>query len=388
MLCHLDFFRHGEDMFGKQLRLFKLMGFEVKVDPSWIIIAVLIAWSLSSGFFPSRFRNYSTQTYWLMGFAGAIGLFISIIAHEFSHSIVARKYGLPIRGITLFLFGGVAEMDEEPKTAKAEFMMAIVGPISSVLIAIVCYILYYFGLELGWPYPLTGVIYYLAMINGVLAGFNMLPAFPLDGGRILRSILWHFKGNLKWATRIASGIGSFFGLFLIIVGVFDVITGNFVSGMWSFLIGLFLKKAAETSYEQLITRRALEGVSLRRFMTVEPVTVSPSMSIEDLVENYIYKYHFKLFPVIENNQLVGCVTTRQVKEIPKEEWTRKTVGEVAVTCDIDNTIDPDADVSKALSQMLKNNSSRLMVVDQDRLLGIISLKDLMEFLSLKMELEA
>jgi Zn-dependent protease/predicted transcriptional regulator len=375
-------------MFGNQYRLFKLMGFEVKVDPSWIIIAVLIAWSLSSGFFPSRFHNYPTQTYWFMGVAGAIGLFISIIAHEFSHSLVARKYGLPIKGITLFLFGGVAEMEEEPKTAKAEFLMAIVGPVSSILIAMACYIFYYLGLQLGWPYPVTGVIYYLAMINAMLAGFNMLPAFPLDGGRVLRSILWHLKGNLKWATRIASGIGSFFGLFLIFVGVFDVITGNFISGMWSFLIGLFLKKAAETSYQQLITRRALEGVSLRHFMSRDPVTVGPSISIANLVEDYIYKHHFKMYPVIDNNQLTGCITTRQVKEIPKDRWASTTVGEAVVTCDIDNTIGPDEDVATALSRMLKNNSSRLMVVEQGRLLGIIALKDLMEFLSLKIELEA
>jgi Zn-dependent protease len=349
------------------------MGFEVKVDLSWVIIAVLIAWSLSSGFFPARFRNYPAQTYWIMGFVGAIGLFISIIAHEFSHSLAARKYGLPIKGITLFLFGGVAEMGEEPKTAKAEFMMAIVGPISSIMIGMVCYIFYYFGLKAGVPYPVTGVIYYLAMINGVLAGFNMLPAFPLDGGRVLRSILWHFKGDLKWATRIASGIGSFFGLFLILVGVFDVITGNFVSGMWSFLIGLFLKKAAENSYQQMITHRALEGESLRRFMTVDPVTVSPSTTIGQLVEDYVYKHHFKMYPVVDRNQLVGCITTHQVREIPRDQWPYKTVGEVAVTCEMGNTIGPDADVNQALSQMLKNNSSRIMVVDKGRLLGIIAL---------------
>jgi Zn-dependent protease/CBS domain-containing protein len=375
-------------MFGKQTRLFKLMGFEVKVDPSWIIIAVLIAWSLSTGFFPSRFHNYSTQTYWLMGFAGAIGLFISIIAHEFSHSLVARKYGLPIRGITLFLFGGVAEMEKEPQTPKAEFMMAIVGPVASVLIAIAFYTLYYFGLRLGVPYQVTGVIYYLAMINSMLAGFNMLPAFPLDGGRILRSILWHFKGDLKWATRIASGIGSFFGLFLIFVGVFDVITGNFVSGMWSFLIGLFLKRAAETSYQQLITTRALEGETIWRFMSRDPVAVSPTITIAQLVEDYIYKYHFKMYPVVNDSQLVGCITTRQVKEIPKDKWAYTTVGDAVVACEMDNTISPDADVTTALSRMLKNNSSRMMVVDQGRLLGIIALKDLMEFLSLKIELEA
>lgn len=375
-------------MFGKQARLFKLMGFEVRVDLSWIIIAVLIAWSLSTGFFPSRFLNYSTRTYWIMGFFGAIGLFVSIVAHEFSHSLVARKYGIPIRGITLFIFGGVAEMTEEPRTPAAEFMMAIMGPIASILIALVCYGVYVVGMKAGWPYPVTGVMYYLSMINGILAAFNMLPAFPLDGGRVLRSILWYVKGNLKWATRVSSRIGSFFGLFLIFLGVFDVITGNFISGMWSFLIGWFLKRAAEASYQQLITKKALEGETLSRFMSVNPVTVSPSVTIQQLLEDYVYKHHFKLFPVVENDRLIGCVSTRQVKNIPREEWPYKTVGDIAYSCNADNTIGPDADVSAALSLMLKNNSSRLMVVEQGHLLGIVSLKDLMEFLSLKIELES
>ena len=375
-------------MFGKQARLFKLMGFEVRVDLSWIIIAVLIAWSLSTGFFPSRFLNYSTRIYWVMGFFGAIGLFASIVIHEFSHSLVARKYGLPIRGITLFIFGGVAEMEDEPHTPGAEFMVAIIGPITSILIAALCYGIYVVGMKTGWPYPVTGVVYYLSVINAILAAFNMLPAFPLDGGRVLRSILWYVRGNLKWATRVSSGIGSFFGLFLIFVGVFDVITGNFISGMWSFLIGWFLKRAAEASYQQLITKKALEGETLRRFMSVDPVTISPSITIEQLVENYVYKHHFKLFPVVQNDQLIGCVTTRQIKNIPREEWAYKTVGDIAYSCSVDNTIGPDVDVSTALARMLKNNSSRLMVVDQGHLLGIISLKDMMEFLSLKVELES
>jgi len=375
-------------MFGKRIKLFKLLGFEVRIDWSWIIIALLITWSLSKGVFPSYYKNLSTQTYWWMGIIGALGLFLSIIAHEFSHSLVARKYGIPMKGITLFIFGGVAEMDEEPPSPKVEFMMAIAGPLSSIVIALVFYGVYSMGKQGGLSVPVTGVIGYLAMINALLAGFNLLPAFPLDGGRVLRSILWGVKKNLRWATYISSRIGSGFGILLIILGVIQIFRGNFVGGMWWFLIGMFLQGAAKASYQQLITRKALEGEPIRRFMKTDPVTVSPTVSLEHLVEDYIYKYHFKMFPVVEDSdRLLGCVTTKQVKEIPREDWNRKTVGEVASQCSPENTIEPQADAMKAISIMNRTGNSRLMVVEGGHLVGIIALKDLLELLSLKVELE-
>jgi Zn-dependent protease/predicted transcriptional regulator len=375
-------------MFGKRIKLFRLLGFEVRIDWSWIIIAILIAWSLSKGLFPSYYKNLSAQTYWWMGIIGALGLFLSIIAHEFSHSLVARKYGLPMKGITLFIFGGVAEMEEEPASAKVEFMMAIAGPLSSIIIALVFYGVYSLGKQGGLAEPVNGVIGYLAMINALLAGFNLLPAFPLDGGRVLRSILWGVKKNLRWATYISSRIGSGFGILLIILGVIQVFRGNFIGGMWWFLIGMFLQGAAKASYQQLVTRKALEGEPIRRFMKTDPVTVSPSVSLEQLVEDYVYKYHFKMFPVVEDSdRLLGCVTTKQVKEIPREDWNRKTVGEVASQCSPENTIEPQADAMKAISIMNRTGNSRLMVVEGGHLVGIIALKDLLELLSLKVELE-
>jgi len=375
-------------MFGKRIKLFKLLGFEVRIDWSWIIIAILIAWSLSKGVFPSYYKNLPAQTYWWMGIIGALGLFLSIIAHEFSHSLVARKYGLPMKGITLFIFGGVAEMDEEPASAKVEFLMAIAGPISSIVIALIFYGIHALGKQGGLSVPVNGVIGYLAMINALLAGFNLLPAFPLDGGRVLRSILWGVKKNLRWATYISSRIGSGFGILLIILGVIQVFRGNFVGGMWWFLIGMFLQGAAKASYQQLITRKALEGEPIRRFMKTDPVTVSPTVSLEQLVEDYVYKYHFKMFPVVEDSdRLLGCITTKQVKEIPREDWNRKTVGEVASQCSPENTIEPQADAMKAISIMNRTGNSRLMVVEGGHLVGIIALKDLLELLSLKVELE-
>lgn len=374
-------------MIGKRFKLFKLFGFEVGIDLSWVIIAILIAWSLSTGFFPVQYKNLSTQTYWVMGIIGAVGLFLSIIAHEFCHSLVARKSGMPMKGITLFIFGGVAEMGDEPPSAKAEFLIAVVGPLSSIAIAAIFYGIYQVGIVSDWFQAINGVVAYLAMINGLLAVFNLVPAFPLDGGRILRSVLWGWKGNLRWATRISSSIGSWFGIFLIIMGFIRILGGNFVGGMWLGLIGLFIQSAAKMSYQQLITRRALEGEPLKRFMKTDPVTVLDSTTVEQLVEDYIYRYHFKLFPVVNSNKLLGCITTKQVKEIPREDWNRKTVGEVADQCSAENTIEPDADAIQALSAMRRNNASRLMVVENDRLVGIIALKDMLEFLYLKVELD-
>jgi Zn-dependent protease len=374
-------------VFGKSLKLFNLFGFSVKVDVSWIVIAVLVAWSLSVGFFPQKIENLSSRTYWLMGIVGALGLFASIIFHEMCHSLVARQFGLQMKGITLFIFGGVAEMEEEPPSAKAEFVMAIAGPISSIILATGFYAVYFIGGRGLWPQPINAIFGYLGMINGVLAVFNMVPAFPLDGGRMLRAALWHWKDNIKWATRIASYTGSVFGTFLIIMGVLNVLAGHFVGGMWWFLIGMFLRGAARMSYQQLVTRQALEGEPVSRFMESSPVTVPISTSIQDLVENYVYKYHFKMFPVVQNGSLMGCITTRNVKETPKEEWSSRSVGEVKMECSSDNTIPPDADSVKVLAKMRKANISRLLVVENDKLLGIVSLKDLLEFLALKVELE-
>jgi len=374
-------------MFGKRIKLFNLLGFEVNIDLSWIIIAVLITWSLAQFLFPSWYPGLDRETYWLMGVIGALGLFVSIVAHEFCHSVVARKFGMSMKGITLFIFGGVAEMGDEPPTAKAEFFMAIVGPLSSLAIAVIFYLIYSWGKSSGWNPPVTEVVKYIAYINGILAVFNLIPAFPLDGGRVLRSILWGAKGNLRWATRISSTIGSAFGIGLIIYGVFQFIYGNIIGGVWMFLIGMFLKSAAQMSYQQLLVRKALEGEAVRRFMNAHPVTVQDSITVAQLVDDYIYKYHYKMFPVLSGDRLVGCITTREVKEIPRENWTHETIREAASACSPENTISPDTDAIKALGRMNQGGVSRLLVVDDGRLVGIVTLKDLLDFFSLKVELE-
>ena len=374
-------------MFGRRIKLFKLLGFEVRIDLSWIIIAVLVTWSLAIGLFPKVYPQLQPKVYWEMGVAGALGLFASIIFHEFCHSLVARRFGMAMKGITLFIFGGVAEMGDEPPTARAEFLMAAAGPLSSILIGVVFYGLYQTGHQGGWPLPLNGVLGYLAGINILLALFNLLPAFPLDGGRILRSILWGARQNLQWATRVSAGIGSGFGVLLICWGILQVVwQNNLIGGLWIFLIGLFLRNAARMSYQQLLVRRALEGERISRFMTRDPITVPPAITVAKLVEDYVLKYHFKMFPVLDDGRLVGCVTSRDIKEIPKEEWGRETVGQIAERCPPEAVIEPQTDAVKALGIMNQTGLSRLLVAEDGRLVGILTLKDLLAFLSLKVEM--
>ena len=376
-------------MFGKGFELFKIFGLPIRIDPSWVIVAVLMTWSLSTGVFPVMRPGLATAVYFGMGLVGAMGLFASVIAHELAHALTARRYGIPMRGITLFLFGGVAEMGAEPPSPRAELVVAAAGPLASLGISIAGLGLALLGDLAGLPAPAAAVIAYLASINAVLALFNIVPAFPLDGGRMLRSALWSWKGDLRWATRISSRIGGAFGLALIGAGILQAVwSRNFMGGIWWFLLGLFVRHAARASYDQLLLREAFEGEPVSRFMHTNPVAVPRTLSVAELVQGYIYRYQFKMYPVVDDTgRLLGCVTTRSVRELPREEWDRQTVGAIAERCTPDNTVAVDSDAMGAFAQMSRTGTSRLMVVEEDRLLGILSSRDLMRFLSLKQELD-
>ncbi len=375
-------------MFGKRITLFRLFGFAVRVDGSWFIIVALITWTLSSGIFQSRYPGLSEGDYWIMGVSGALVLFASIIVHELFHSLVARRYGLPMKGITLFVFGGVAEMEDEPPSAKAEFLMAIAGPAASLLIGSVFYIVYQTITAL-WPIQIVGVVAYLYWINWVLAAFNLIPAFPLDGGRVLRSVLWwRWKGDLPRATRIAASIGSGFGVALIAFGLVRLFAGDFIGAVWWFLIGMFLRGASQASYQQVLMGTVLSGKPIEKFMKSDPVTVSPNLPVIRLVEEYIYKHHHKMFPVVTDyGDLLGCVTTNEVKSLPREEWALRTVQEILRPCTEENTILPESDAQQTFLRMTRTGISRQMVAKENRLSGIVTLKDLIGFLSTKMNLE-
>lgn len=373
-------------MFGRPVSLFSVFGFEIKIDMSWLILAALITWSLAGGLFPEYYRDLPRSAYWWMGAAGATGLFLSIIIHELTHSLVARHYGIAMKDITLFIFGGVAHMEQDPPHPKAEFMIAVVGPLSSCLLGFCSFLLFTLGMKIGWPVTVVGVLNYLFWMNIVLAVFNLIPAFPLDGGRILRSALWRWKKDIRWSTDIASQIGSGFGLVLIILGIIYIITGHFIGGLWWFLIGMFVRFAAQSSYRHVLARSLFHTKKVRDLMVTSPVTVPRSISLEEFIRDYVYRYHFQAYPVLSFGRLTGCVFLKQVSSIPREEWSRHTVGSVAVPCSADITIGPDEDVNKALEVMNRTGNSRLMVVDGEELVGIIALKDMLALLSLKMEL--
>lgn len=374
-------------MLTKKIPLFRAFGIPIGIDASWFIILILVTWSLAAGLFPDQYEGMNTSTYWIMGLVGAVGLFFSIILHELGHALTAQQYGLHIRGITLFIFGGVAEMQDEPPTPASEFLVAVAGPVVSVVLAILAYIGLQITQAVEWPASVAGVLWYLALINAIVVLFNLVPAFPLDGGRILRAALWKWKGRLRKATQVTSGIGSGFGMVLIIFGVFSFISGGFIMGMWWFLLGMFLRGAAQMSFQQLLVRRVLEGEPIRRFMAEDVHSVPPDITLETLLQEHIYTHHHKLFPVRDNGHLQGYVTTRQIRSVPRDEWNRHLVKDAMLPCGRDVTVSPDADAMQTLLHMNRTGVSRMLVLDQDRLVGIVALKDLVKFLSLKLEIE-
>jgi Zn-dependent protease len=372
-------------MFGKRFHLFTVYGFKIRLDASWFVLAVLVTWSLATSFFPVVMPNLGRAAYWMLGAGGALGLFASIVVHEVSHAVVARRNAIAMRGITLFIFGGVAEMDSEPPSAGAEFRMAVAGPIASFAIGGGLFLV---RILVPVPAALVALIGYLASINIILAIFNLVPAFPLDGGRILRAALWHRWKNLRRATRAASFVGSTFGLLLILGGVYLVIAqGEFIGGMWLALIGLFVRNAAASSYQQVLLRRALEGEQIRAFTRGDPITVPSWMNVQSFVDDVIYRHHHKMYPVVDDDRLTGCVSTDDVKALPREDWRHRRVADIARACSVENTLHPDTDALDALHAMRRGGRSRMIVAENGTLIGIVSVKDLLEFLALKVDLE-
>lgn len=369
-------------MFGTRWQLFRLLGIPISLDASWLIILALLTWTLV-GIFQEEVSDLPLIAYGLMGLATALAFFTCIVLHELGHALVAKTLGTPIRGITLFLFGGVAEMENEPGSAGSEFLIAIAGPAVSAVLAVV------FGIASGLvEMPALALpLRYLAQINLSVLIFNLVPAFPLDGGRVLRSALWGAMGNLRRATYWAALSGQTFAWLLISLGGLLFFTGHIFQGIWLVLIGLFLNTAARSGYEQVLMRQMLRGKPVSRFMTGEPIVVPPGSDLRNWVENYVYRYHRKMFPVVSNDHLEGAISTQALARYPREEWDQHTVAE-AMEKDVETiSISPDADALDALGKMQRTGSSRLLVMDGEHLVGIVSLKDLLSFLNLKLELE-
>ena len=298
--------------------VFSLFGFDVYVDASWLLLAVLITWSLAVGVFPSIDPGLTSAAYWSMAVVATVGLLFSIVFHEMSHAAVAQGFGMPIRGITLFIFGGVAEMHSEPTSALSEFLMALAGPIASAVLGLLFFLLVGFVVSLQGPTAIAGVLRYLSYLNWTLAVFNLVPAFPLDGGRMLRAALWGWRKDLIWATSIAAVAGNIFGILLIVLGLIEVLRGDFVGGIWLSLMGLFLRGAASATYEQTLARQILgwpPGVSFyepaanyRVARAVGP-GARPGLRLSPPPQD---------FPVVRDGRLLGCVTTAQVSEVDED----------------------------------------------------------------------
>jgi Zn-dependent protease/predicted transcriptional regulator len=322
-----------------------------------------------------------------MGIIGALGLFISIIIHEFSHSLVARKYGLNIKGITLFIFGGVAEMKDEPDNPKTEFLMAIAGPIASLVLSLLFGLLYQTASVNELPVPLIGILGYLSTINLLVAIFNMVPAFPTDGGRILRSIFWWLKDDIRWATLAASRISVVFAIFIVVTGFIHMIEGNVIGGLWWILIGSFLFSAANSSYQSLLIKQSFAGKSVRDFMTTDPVTVPSHITLQAFVDSYLYRYHYKMFPVTDESNISGLITLQALKSVSPEEWKNVKVSQVTQKSSADNTLPATTSIQDAINIINERGISRMLVSEKNKVVGIITLKDLLEFFTLKIELE-
>jgi Zn-dependent protease/CBS domain-containing protein len=318
-----------------------------------------------------------------MGLGTALAFFTSVVLHELGHALVARAVHIPIRGITLFLFGGIAEMEDEPRSAASELLMAVAGPVVSAVLSGFFWFLSGLVESPAIVFPLR----YLAIINlGVLI-FNMVPAFPLDGGRVLRSTLWRVLGNLRQATYWASLAGQAFAWLLIALGIVHFSVGLYIQGIWLVLIGLFLKEAAREAYKQLLVRQALGGEHVSRFMTREPIVVKPELDLRHWVDDYVLRYHRKMFPVAANDHLEGIIATQALEKYPREEWDRHTVAE-AMQQNVDAlTIPADTDALQALGKMQRVGSSRLLITEGDSLRGIITLRDMLRFLDLKLSLQ-
>jgi len=375
-------------MFGRKFELFSILGFRVSLDPSWFLLAVLVTWSLATGYFPSVIEGLSQQAAWVLGVAGALGLFISIVLHEFSHAYIARQFNLPISGITLFLFGGVAEMEDTPPSARSEFFMAIAGPIASLFLAGLFYSLFGLLPAASPEQPVAALFSYLALINTALAIFNMIPAFPLDGGRVFRAIVWWWTGDVVKATRYAAFMGRLLGASLVAFGVLNMVSGNFVPGLWLGLIGLFVINAAGSSQLQMALKTSLTGVNVRRVMVADPVTIPAGTMLDDLVTDYFHQYFHKAFPVVQNDVLVGCVRLEDIGGIDPSERYNKTVRDILAEDSMARVVHPDMPLLDALKTMQQHHTSGLMGVEPGRLAGMLTMRDIMSFLTVRQELGA
>jgi Zn-dependent protease/CBS domain-containing protein len=369
---------------ARPLRVATIFGIPIKVDASWVFIVILLTTSFGL-LFSRDFPHLGWPIWVLMGLASSLLLFGSVLAHELSHAVVALRHRIPIRGITLFIFGGAAELGDEPPNASAELKVALAGPAMSLALAVFFAGIYSFGSGTV-PSPILGIVFHLARMNGILAVFNIIPGFPLDGGRILRALLWGIWGDLRTATRTASALGSGFGSLIIFLGLLYVFPfNNLIGGVWFVFIGLFLRSAARASYQQMLIRDCLKGVKVGDIMDFHVVTVPASARLEDIVHRVMLTSGLTEFPVVEGSRLLGMVGLREIRNVDRAMWGRVTAGEVMQSDVARNTVTSADEASRLLSKMA-GDEAMIAVVDEGNLVGVVKPGDLMKRIRLRMEL--
>jgi len=348
-----------------------LFGIPLRVHVSWLVVFGLISWSLASGYFPAELPDLPAWSYWLTAIVAAAMFFSSIILHELGHSLVARHHGIGIASITLFVFGGVSQMKDEPREARQELQIAIVGPLISLGLALLFGALSALAATGAEPSSLGVVLRYLGAVNLLVAVFNMLPAFPLDGGRVLRALLWLRSGDLLRATATAAQIGRGLALALIVFGVIRLLGGDFF-GLWVVLIGWFIMQAGSASLAQASLRQALAGLRVRDVMTTEVKTVEAGASLHDLIEDCFIRHTYGGYPVVKDGRVVGLVTLQELRNTPAEGRATTRVERVMAPLEAGLVVAPDTPVIDALNRMMSGRARRLVVLERERLVGLIT----------------
>ncbi len=360
------------------LNIGKIFGVKIKIHYTWLIIFFLITWSLANGYVPLQFPGLSEVTYWIIGIISAISLFISVLVHELAHSYVALKQGIAVPNITLFFFGGVSQIAEEPKSPNQEAKMAAVGPLSSFAISALFVLLWFIAVRLDLGPFIIAPFSYIALINALLGGFNFLPAFPLDGGRVLRAVLWKWKNNLLTATKASIKISEAIAYIMIGTGFFMTVVYSMFTGLWIVFIGWFLKSGSEASLKQTIISQALSDVKVKEIMNSQVVSISPALTIADAVEQYFSNYTHRGFPVTKDGMVQGIITFEDLKNFMKDESQSTLVGDVMTPKEKMIVVSPDEPAVEAILKFSKNNIGRLPVLKGDKLVGIITRSDLMK----------
>jgi Zn-dependent protease/predicted transcriptional regulator len=363
------------------------MGIPIRIHYTLWFVFILIAWSLAVGYMPHQYPGLGAVTYWAIGIVSAIILFASVLVHELSHSYIAKKNGLPIARITLFFFGGVSEMTEEPENPGLEIRMAAAGPLMSFLIAGVLGALWYIGEIVKAPVPVIATLGYAALINGILGAFNLLPAFPLDGGRVFRGSIWKRSNNLVGATRVATRVSEGLSLLMMFGGFLLIIFSDFVDGIWIIVLGWFIKSGAETSLKQTLVGEALTGVSVADIMTKDVMSVPPEITVQQLVSDYLLVHRHGGYPVLKDGKVLGLITLQCVRAVPKERRDFETVQQAMVPCDRTVTVKPSVTALDAMQRMARNKVGRVLVVDGEHLLGVLTREDVVRTIQTRHELE-